>query len=901
MNFTTFLQRFSGFEVDKALQGDGKSVKRLKNKLWLTTTLALGSLIGVQGEAQASCSFAPGPVMTCIGDGNPATSETGISLTGNNATLHVSSSPANPYDANGAAGYVVADATQVHWYMIQIQGAGTTLNVDDYTQIIPSSFAFPRPINWGTPLFLSSQNGSGTANISAEAIINNFNGPAIDLRGHDVTLNLNNSTNPQQIYSIAGETISFIPFSGVATAGIFSNNPTNTVNAGINLDSSAPYTIGNYRIGPGQLTLNNNTNLGGNIDLVLKVYEPDTPVAPGGFGIPADPNPFRIGTTIFNNNNTVTGYFQLGSGNDVFTNASGTLFDLRNFADTNRDLVRDTESVAIADFGSGNDTFANASGSTLRLAPVAAPATVVTAGQYRPSYVTSSVHDISNAGVEQGWFTGLESFNNAGVITMQDGVVGDLIGITGSTTPGTAGNGVYTSNGGILALDTVLNKGGPAASMSDVLVVDSTLVSGGPTSILINNVGGSGARTVGNGILVVEVLNDANSANNAFALANGPLIAGAFQYDLYYGGVGADVANGDWYLRNNYLPSVPAEEAAPQILLGLNGLPSLQQRVGNRSWTGPRETVFCKNASQNYKCPVTGDQASTYADGKGNLEGSGLWVRIEGAHTSVDDQAASDGSTGAGYDANSWKLQAGLDGQLMETDSGKLIAGLTGHYGTSDASINSSAGDGSIDTTGYGLGATLTWYGNNGFYVDGQGQYSWYDSDLKSDTTGSITKGNDGTGYALSLEAGQRLELGHDLNLTPQAQLVYSAVDFDSFTGSTGEDVSLSDGDSLKGRLGLALGHDSLWSDDASDMRRSHVYAIANLYHEFLDGTTVNVSGTKLTSTPAEWTGELGLGGSYNWHNDAYSLYGEVSAASDLENLGDSYDLKGTIGFRIAW
>ena len=84
-------------------------------------------------------------------------------------------------------------------------------------------------------------------------------------------------------------------------------------------------------------------------------------------------------------------------------------------------------------------------------------------------------------------------------------------------------------------------------------------------------------------------------------------------------------------------------------------------------------------------------------------------------------------------------------------------------------------------------------------------------------------------------------------------------------------------------------------------MRHSHVYAIANLYHEFLDGTTVNVSGTKLTSTPAEWTGELGLGGSYNWANDAYSLYGEVSAASDLENLGDSYDLKGTIGFRIAW
>ena len=641
LNLNCFLESFTRPKRN----GPGK---QLKHSLLLTTVALLGSFLGVQSEALASCTFA-GPVMTCIGDGNPLTNEPGISLTGNGTTLHISSSPANPYDANGAAGYVVADAMQVHWYMVQVQGAGTTLNVDDYTQIIPSSFAFPRPINWGTPLFFSSQNGSGTANISAESIINNFNGPAIDLRGHDVTLNLNNSTNQQQIYSIAGETISFIPFSGVATAGIFSNNPTNTVLAAINLDSSSPSTIGNYRIGPGQLTLNNNTKLGGNLDLVLKVYEPDTPVAPGGFGIPADPNPFRIGTTLFNNNNTVTGYFQLGSGNDVFTNASGALFDLRNFADTNRDLGRDTEGVAIADFGKGNDAFVNASGSTLRLAPVVAPATVVTAGQYRPSYVTSSIHDISNAGVEQGWLTNLESFKSAGVITMQDGVVGDLIGITGSATPGTAGTGVYVSDGGTLALDTVLNAGGPAASMSDVLVVDSTLVSGGPTSILINNVGGTGAWTVGNGILLVDVLNDANSAANAFTLGNGPLYAGAYQYALYHGGVGGDMNDGDWYLRSTYLPSVPIEEAYPQILLGLNGLPSLQQRVGNRSWSGPRETVFCKDASKNYKCEVSGEQAGYYAGGgKDNLEGSGLWARIEGNHTSVAGQAASASTSGGG-------------------------------------------------------------------------------------------------------------------------------------------------------------------------------------------------------------------------------------------------------------
>ncbi|WP_183664272.1 autotransporter outer membrane beta-barrel domain-containing protein [Phyllobacterium trifolii] len=45
-------------------------------------------------------------------------------------------------------------------------------------------------------------------------------------------------------------------------------------------------------------------------------------------------------------------------------------------------------------------------------------------------------------------------------------------------------------------------------------------------------------------------------------------------------------------------------------------------------------------------------------------------------------------------------------------------------------------GKGSIDTDGYGFGGTLTWLGQNGFYVDGQTQLNWYDSDITSDTLG---------------------------------------------------------------------------------------------------------------------------------------------------------------------
>lgn len=58
-----------------------------------------------------------------------------------------------------------------------------------------------------------------------------------------------------------------------------------------------------------------------------------------------------------------------------------------------------------------------------------------------------------------------------------------------------------------------------------------------------------------------------------------------------------------------------------------------------------------------------------------------------------------------------------------------------------------------------GVGATLTWYGENGFYLGGQGQATWLDSDLDSDSLGRLADGNDGFGYAISLEGGQPLEL----------------------------------------------------------------------------------------------------------------------------------------------
>ncbi|WP_233284507.1 autotransporter outer membrane beta-barrel domain-containing protein [Agrobacterium tumefaciens] len=498
---------------------------------------------------------------------------------------------------------------------------------------------------------------------------------------------------------------------------------------------------------------------------------------------------------------------------------------------------------------------------------------------------------------------------NAGIVTMQDGVPGDVLTVGGN----------YTGNGGTLVLDTYLGTDGSA---SDLLHVAGD--TSGTSLLKVVNAGGPGAQTTSDGIRVVQV----DGASNGFFSLIGDytlqgqqvVIGGAYGYALYKNGV-VDPADGDWYLRSQllpvdpvnpsepvvpiYQPGVPLYEAYPQALLALNGLPTLQQRVGNRYWkeATPHEpqTVFCKDPTQNFKCAVTDEQAGYYEDNgsRSVIEGNGIWGRIEGAHGDFRPAVT---TSGTNYDYNLFKLQAGLDGLLSESDSGKLIGGIAVHYGSVNTDVRSFYGNGSIDTQGYGLGANLTWYGTNGFYVDAQGQATWYDSDLYSDKLRQgMADGNNGFGYALSLEAGKRIDLSDGWAVTPQAQLIYSSIDFRSFTDPFGARVSLDDGDSLRGRLGLAVERQAMWKDEDGEMRRLNVYGIANLYNEFLDGTRVDVSGVKFESRNDRLWGGIGVGGSYNWADDKYSVYGEVSANTSLKNFADSYTIGGTVGFRMKW
>ena len=446
-----------------------------------------------------------------------------------------------------------------------------------------------------------------------------------------------------------------------------------------------------------------------------------------------------------------------------------------------------------------------------------------------------------------------------------------------------AGN--YLGNGGLLEIEAVL---GDDNSDTDLLVVTGNTA--GSTNVRVINLGGAGAQT-NEGIKIVEV---GGLSGGDFALlgdyifeGDQALVAGAYAYRLHQGGRSTP-ADGDWYLRstliNGTTPTGPLYQAGAPIyevyataLQSFNALETLQQRVGNRSWmAGVIETGAAPEAID---------------------ANSGVWGRVAGRHASLDSRFS---TTGADIDIGTWQVQVGADRPLHSSEQGELVGGLSARYGTIAGDVTSIFGNGSISSSGYGLGGTLTWYGSGGFYLDAQANVTWYDSALSSSTAATgLVSGNNGFGYALGVEAGQRIALAPNWSITPQAQITYSDVRYDGFTDAYGAAVSLVEGNDLTIRLGLSADYQDSWIDAAGETSRLHAYGIANLYYDVLPDSRTDVSGVELVNTQDNLWGGLGIGGTYAWGDDKYAVHGQVGVNTSLVNFGGSYNLAGTAGLKV--
>ncbi len=459
-----------------------------------------------------------------------------------------------------------------------------------------------------------------------------------------------------------------------------------------------------------------------------------------------------------------------------------------------------------------------------------------------------------------------------------------------------------------VAMNTVLGGDG---SPSDLLVVGGGSASG-HTVLDIANVGGKGAATTGNGILVVAV-SAATSTSNAFVLGT-PLKAGPYQYALFEG-ARDNTSMYSWYLRSeNPNPPLPPSEISgseppppPVVAPGEPVPPALEPYV---PYYRSEVSLYAALPSMalNYGKALIGTlhdrvgEEERLQDLSGDGFGaSGLWARVVGQDGEWNAKTGGIYRDGPSFDDNMIAVQAGLDLYRTEqTGGGRDFAGVLASVGHGHGNVSNyddtSAGNNRFDS--YSFGGYWTHFGANGWYVDGVVQGTWYDTTSVSNQQESLS--THGFGTALSAEGGYPFAVGDGWSLEPQSQLVYQSLHLDNASDAAAR-VQFRDSDSLAGRVGGRATRTWQWNRKyAPDVLTGWFFA--NVWHEFKsDAVTAFSSANGNVPFHSDLGGswwELGAGASAELHKGA-TLYATVSYD---KGFGDGVKaLNGTLGMRWNW
>ena len=595
------------------------------------------------------------------------------------------------------------------------------------------------------------------------------------------------------------------------------------------------------------------------------------------------------------NNGTITGFVQFTGGDNSILN-NGT-FNLRHFADTNGDGVRDTLRVAIADLGDRpkqqlhQQRNAGAPRSDRRhdagqhgaVSPARQPqqrngARRAVAG---PPDRRDDVHQLGHDRSAKQPRRRRRARDHRR-----------------ARRPGVAGPGTFISNGGTLKLDTVLNEGG-AATRSDTLVVDGTSVgAGGATSMAIRNAGGAGALTVGDGILVVQVLDPARSASGAFTLPGGSISAGAFDYVLFKGGATSGT-QGNWYLRSTLVaptdPGVPTPEPAP----GSPALPTPVPGAAPIPLYRPEVALHAVLPSVARAAVRTtlgtfhereGEQA--FASGDGAFQAG--WARVFGG----SHQQSWSGDVSPAFNGSVFGVQAGLpffgwDHSNGEKDRVGVFLGYTSASGRVTGFAHGQQGFpvGSIGLNAYSVGLYGTHFWPAGGYLDAVLMQSWLTSSTNS--ARNVSTNSTGRIGTASLEMGYPIPVWSDWAIEPQAQFIFQHWGNDLLNDPFAQ-VSTVEDNAFISRFGLRL-----TGNLVRDKMVIKPFALVNLWHGFDGQDTIAFNQTSIITNHGVTALEFGAGASASlgkW----VDVYAKASYTTDIDgNFQSSFT--GRLGFRLVW
>lgn len=502
----------------------------------------------------------------------------------------------------------------------------------------------------------------------------------------------------------------------------------------------------------------------------------------------------------------------------------------------------------------------------------------------------------SNYNIQSGGTLDLLHFNqtvanvtNAGTVRIQ----GDP-GITLTTNN-------YIGNNGNLFLDTFLDNDN---SPSDKLVINGGSATGS-TKVFINNVGGNGAITTNNGILVIDAINNGTTAPGAF-VQGGDIVAGPFIYNLYKGGIdGSNPEN--WYLRSimpispivppippmpfipnipiippgfipNFRPIVSLFTAIPSVSMLYNQLifDTLHQRVGEE------EQLLCD--------PTLASRSWA----------NGGWVR----GINKNGQRTNGGifRDGPDFDYNFDAIEGGIDlYHQRHNNNHSDFVGVFGVIGGSKGGVknifNRTAGTNRFNANTGGL--YWTHFGPNGWYLDAiaQGTSQQITSYNNSDYVELSTRGKD---WGVSLEGGYPFMLGYDFVIEPQTQISFQKLTINDAQAKN-VTVHFDNTQSTIGRVGAMFSKSWDISNSRYCTQSITGWFSANLWHEFDGNSTTSFSSDRgyvpFHSTIHGTKVDLGAGISMRLlkNGTVYATYNR----EELLGQGKGHSNEGNIGIRI--
>lgn len=354
----------------------------------------------------------------------------------------------------------------------------------------------------------------------------------------------------------------------------------------------------------------------------------------------------------------------------------------------------------------------------------------------------------------------------------------------------------YTGFDGLLVLNTVLEDD---HRYTDLLHVEGH--TSGNTRLRILNMGGAGVQTAAEGIRVVQV--DGESLGT-FAL-DGRVVAGAYDYNLFQGGIGDDQDDGDWYLRSALTqePGGPGDPGDPGDPGGPGGpgtgdglfRPEVGAYLGNQAAT---LTMFRHHRGDRVADQYTGD----------DVEPRSVWLRGHQHH--LDTRVAHD-QISSGTDTRTTELGAEL--MHWTLDKVNLAVGAIYSEGSADSTETSAlsgyTAKGSLDGRAFTLFGTWSTHpgGRTGWYLDQWLQYADFEhtvqgQDLAPERFGSkrTTASVEG-GYGFLLHQSER----YDLVLLPQLQIVYSDFEMPVYVEANGTVVQPEHPGGWSARAGVRL------------------------------------------------------------------------------------------------